>query len=250
MQEKNNVKMEGIENAEKGKETDTIDKLDEIDNIDNSLKGEMSGDSGNEETTAESVASLNIEERLSTADIQVKNDFPEEKINEEPQLQIIPESKIKPALEAFLFVAGNSISSERMKKLLDLDLDTIRKIISEINLEYKNNNHCFRIVEVAGGFQLVTRSEFAEYIKKFFGSRKTKHIAPSALETLAIIAYQQPVTKAKIEHVRGVNSDMQVQTLLEKKLIEISGRAEEVGRPLLYGTTKEFLDHFIERLCL
>lgn len=178
------------------------------------------------------------------AEGQLKKNENEEKINEEPQLQVIPESKIKPALEAFLFVAGNSISAERMKKLLDIDLDTIRRLISEINLEYKNNNHCFRIVEVAGGFQLVTRSEFAEYIRKFFGSRKIKHISPSSLETLSIIAYQQPVTKARIEHVRGVNSDMQVQTLLEKKLIEITGRAEEVGRPLLYGTTKEFLEYF------
>ncbi len=168
----------------------------------------------------------------------------EEKIFEEPQVQIIQPEKIKYVLEALLFVSGNSISTERLKKLLTIDLDSLRKNIFELNNEYKSTNRCFKIAEVADGFQLVTRPEFAPYIRKFFGSRKIKHIPPSALETLAIVAYQQPITKAKIEHIRGVNTDMQLQTLIEKKLVEITGRAEELGRPLLYGTTKSFLEYF------
>ncbi|HPG31257.1 MAG TPA: SMC-Scp complex subunit ScpB [bacterium] len=156
----------------------------------------------------------------------------------------IPEYMLKPVIESLLFISGNSITFEKMQKTLKIDFSKFRKYVFELNNLYKQNNHCFRIVEVANGFQLVTKTELADYIRRFFGARKIKHFPPSALEVLAIVAYKQPVTKATVEHIRGVNSDAQIQVLIEKKMAHIIGRAEELGRPLLYGTTKEFLEYF------
>jgi segregation and condensation protein B len=150
----------------------------------------------------------------------------------------------KPIIEAILFVSGNSVSFEKLKKIIELTLDELREIIDEINIEYEENDHSLKIIEVASGFQIVTRSEYSDWIRKFFGKKKIRHLPPSLLEVLSIIAYQQPITKAKIEHVRGVSCDVQLQNLMEKQMIQILGRAEELGRPKLYGTTKEFLEYF------
>ena len=169
-------------------------------------------------------------------------------ITENLQLEEEPENirdiDIAPIIESILFVSGHSVPFEKIQKIINIDLAVFRKKIQELNNIYQSNSQCFRIIEVAGGFQLVTKPEYARWIRKFFGIKKIKSLTPSALETLAIIAYKQPITKAKLESIRGVNSDAQIQQLLEKKMIQIIGRAEELGRPILYGTTVEFLEYF------
>jgi len=150
----------------------------------------------------------------------------------------------KPVIEAILFVSGTAVKYEKLKKIVKLDIREIRDIITELNVAYKKNGHSLKIIEVANGFQLVTRNEFSEWIKQLLDKKTLARITPAGLEVLAIIAYKQPVTKAQVEFVRGVNSDSLVQTLLESSMIQIVGRSEELGRPFLYGTTDKFLEYF------
>jgi len=149
-----------------------------------------------------------------------------------------------PVIESILFISGNSVPFEKIKKITNLEIEKIKNISKQLNKSYIENHNCFRIIEVANGLQLSTASEYSLWIRKFFGTRKIKHFSPSVLEVLSILAYKQPITKSKIEKVRGVSSDSQISNLIEKKMVEILGRAEELGRPLMYGTTKEFLEYF------
>ena len=108
----------------------------------------------------------------------------------------------------------------------------------------KNREGLFRIIEIAGGYQFATRPDVAAYVSRLYKDRSRRRLSGAALETLSIIAYKQPVSKSDIENIRGVNCDEVIKSLLEKNLITITGRAESVGRPLLYGTTQDFLRHF------
>jgi segregation and condensation protein B len=116
--------------------------------------------------------------------------------------------------------------------------------MGELIQEYKVRNTGLLIVEIANGYQMVTNPEYAEWVKKFRSSHMSSRLSIPALETLAIIAYRQPIIRAEIEQIRGVNSDSAIRTLLEKRLIKILGRKEVPGRPFLYGTTREFLQYF------
>jgi len=116
--------------------------------------------------------------------------------------------------------------------------------IEELNREYEQAGRAVRIVRVAGGYQFATKPEFAPWLGRMMRERSRRKLSVSALETLAVIAYKQPVTKPEIETIRGVNADYVLRTLLERSLVAIVGRASTPGRPLLYGTTREFLKHF------
>ncbi len=120
----------------------------------------------------------------------------------------------------------------------------IRRLIEELNLEYDETRRAFRIVEVAGGFQFATIRDYGEWVALLSKEKLRRRLSPAALETLAIIAYRQPVSKPEIESIRGVNCDQVLLSLLEKNLVSITGRSEGVGRPLLYGTTDDFLRAF------
>ena len=132
---------------------------------------------------------------------------------------------------------------KRKKKQL-IELATIHVAVQHLNAIYEQNGVAFRIVEIAGGYQFATRSEFGDYIARLFKEKSRRRLSGAALESLAIVAYKQPVSKNDIENIRGVNCDEVLKSLLEKNLITITGRAEAVGRPLLYGTTVDFLRHF------
>ena len=136
-----------------------------------------------------------------------------------------------------------TIVRKRKKKQL-IELGTVHAAIEHLNALYEENGRAFRIVEIAGGYQFATRSEYGEYVARLFKEKSRRRLSGAALESLAIIAYKQPVSKADIENIRGVNCDEVLKSLLEKNLITITGRAEAVGRPLLYGTTVDFLRHF------
>jgi segregation and condensation protein B len=131
----------------------------------------------------------------------------------------------------------------RKKKQL-IELTTIYAAVEQLNAQLEETVRPYRIVEIAGGYQFATRSEYAEYVSRLFKEKSRRRLSGASLETLAIIAYKQPVSKQDVENIRGVNCDEVLKSLLEKNLITITGRSESVGRPLLYGTTTEFLRHF------
>ncbi len=122
--------------------------------------------------------------------------------------------------------------------------EDIEKCVEELNSKYEGSNSSFKIISVAGGFLFATRPEYSKYLGYLSSEKSKRRLSSAALETLAIIAYKQPITKPELEIIRGVNSDYIINTLLEKSLITISGRAETIGRPLLYSTTPEFLKYF------
>jgi len=155
------------------------------------------------------------------------------------------EDEAKRALEALLFAADEPLSIARIREVLEgLDARQIRRLVEELRQDYERQRRAFTIEEIAGGYQMLTRAEFASLIKELYGTRKGAHLSPAALETLAIIAYKQPIKRTDIEDIRGVDSSGVLRTLLEKRLAKIAGRDEGLGRPILYGTTKKFLEFF------
>jgi len=155
------------------------------------------------------------------------------------------ENNLKSAVEALIFVSEKPITLEQIKKVLgDLDLTAIKKIIEELKNDYEISNRGMRIIEIAGGFQMIACTNFSSFLKKLFKSRNSEKLSKQALESLAIIAYKQPLTKAEIESLRNVNVDGVMKSLLDKNLIRICGRKKIPGRPFVFGTTREFLEHF------
>ncbi len=154
------------------------------------------------------------------------------------------DKEAKSIIEAVLFIAGEPLSIDTLRKLLEIDKVQIERLIKELINEYTLRNCGLLIVEVAGGFQMVTNPACAPWAKKLLLTAVPTRLSQPSLETLAIIAYKQPIIKSEIEAIRGVNSDGVVKTLLERRLIKILGRKEVPGRPLMYGTTREFLQYF------
>lgn len=155
------------------------------------------------------------------------------------------ENNIKPAIEALLFTSEKPLSIDRIRLALDnLDSAEIRKLIDELKTEYETTNRGIRIAEIAGGFRIVTAADFAPFLKKLYRDRFTDKLSKPALETLAIIAYKQPLTRVEIETLRNVNVDGVMKSLLERNLIRITGRKKAPGRPKVYGTTAQFMEYF------
>ncbi len=154
--------------------------------------------------------------------------------------------EIKFAIEALLFAGEKPLTPDEIKKAFDENLSDgdITGILGALKTDYETQRRGFRLIEIAGGWQIVTDARFAPQLKKFYQEREKRRLSRGALETLSVIAYKQPVTRADIEFIRGVNVDGALKTLLEKNLVKITGRKEVPGRPMLYGTTKEFLEHF------
>jgi segregation and condensation protein B len=150
----------------------------------------------------------------------------------------------KSILEAVLFIAGEPVSFDSLRNVLEIDRTELERIAKELIHDYTMNSNGLLVLEVAGGIQMVTNPAYSPWVKKLLSTAVPAKLSQPSLETLAIIAYKQPVIKAEIEAIRGVNSDGVVKTLLERKLVRILGRKEVPGRPLMYGTTKEFLHYF------
>jgi len=152
--------------------------------------------------------------------------------------------EIKSVLESLLFVADGPQSVQRLGEVLDqADRETIQSLLRELQNDFEGQNRGIRLVEVAGGYQLRTPKSNSEAVKKFLGGRPAR-MGKATLETLAIVAYRQPITKAEIEAIRGVDVDGVITTLLERNLIRAVARKDVPGRPFLYGTTPEFLQLF------
>ena len=150
----------------------------------------------------------------------------------------------KSVLEALLFLSGEPITLSTIKDVVDLPESEIKRLMDELVMQYRERNGGVFIAEIANGYQMVTNPGYSEWIIKFRSAQLSSRLSMPALETLSIIAYKQPIIKAEIEQLRGVNSDSAVKTLLEKRLVKVIGRKEAPGRPFLYGTTKEFLQYF------
>ena len=148
-------------------------------------------------------------------------------------------------LEALLFSTHHPLTAGRLAELMDLDsTKPVHQAIKALNEHYLETSRCFRIEQVAGGYQLLTLPEYGECLKKLHQREADAKLTKAALETLAIIAYKQPILRAEIESIRGVACGETIRSLMEKHLVKIAGRAEEPGRPILYGTTKRFLEVF------
>ena len=148
-------------------------------------------------------------------------------------------------LEAVLFMSRTPLPSRKLSQLAELEDGTqARTMIKDLNQHYDEIGRAFHIKQVAGGYQLRTRPQFADWIGRLEHTPRATRLSAPALETLTVVAYRQPIIKAEIEAVRGVSCGEMLRQLLEKNLIKIAGRSEKLGRPFLYATSKEFLAHF------
>lgn len=153
--------------------------------------------------------------------------------------------EIKRVIEAVLFVHHEPLVIDRMRELFgEVDPRLIRELTYELKSEYESQNRSFIIREIAGGFQMVSDPRYATWIKKIYKTGQSDKLSLPSLETLAIIAYKQPITRLEIEDIRGVNVENILKNLLEVNLLRVAGRKPGLGRPILYGTTKKFLDYF------
>jgi segregation and condensation protein B len=149
------------------------------------------------------------------------------------------------SLEALLLSTHHPLTGGRIAEVLDLpSTKPIRKAIKQLNEGYASTGRSFRVEQVAGGYQILTLPEFGDLLKKFHQKEVDAKLTKAAIETLAIIAYKQPILRADVESIRGVACGETIRSLMEKRLVKIAGRAEEPGRPILYGTTKRFLELF------
>ncbi|HZH93206.1 MAG TPA: SMC-Scp complex subunit ScpB [Tissierellaceae bacterium] len=152
--------------------------------------------------------------------------------------------ELKSIIEGLLFTFGEPIESSELAKVLDMPTKDVHSILLEMKDEFDYNRRGVRIIRFNKSFQLGTRPEHHEWIKQIVQGRNTRSLSNAALETLSIVAYKQPVTKADIDHIRGVKSDRSLETLIGRRLVKEAGKLDKPGRPNLYGTTDEFLRYF------
>lgn len=148
------------------------------------------------------------------------------------------------ALEAVLFAGGEPVPSARLCEVFEVDDETLSKVLKLLSNKLEDNNSGIKLLSLGDSYQLASRTEYAEYVRRAFDIKRKTPLSQAALEVLAVIAYNQPCTRSFVEQVRGVDCSGVVSTLVEKELIEERGRLELPGRPLLYGTTSTFLRSF------
>lgn len=156
----------------------------------------------------------------------------------------VNKKKVQSIIEAVLFAMGDSVEMSKLTHVLEMDAEEIKKIIEEMNSQYKKENRGIYILELEDSYQLCTKPELYEYLIKVAKAPRKYVMSDTLLETLSIIAYKQPVTRLEVEKIRGVSCDHAINRLLEFNLIQELGRLDAPGRPLLFGTTEEFLRTF------
>lgn len=154
------------------------------------------------------------------------------------------QDRIKGIIESILFAVGDGIEIKELANIIEIDTRELKKILLELSKDYEKENRGLMLVEFNNKIQLATKPEYSMHIKKILKPDSKQNLSQAAIETLAIIAYKQPITKVEIDEIRGVRSDRAITTLLERGLIRESGRLETTGRPILYCTTDEFLKYF------
>lgn len=157
---------------------------------------------------------------------------------------VYEDGRTKGIIEAVLFAMGNPVSIKELSELLDLTEKQLKQVLEEMVLEYENSSRGLYLVLFNNKVQLSTKPEYGDYIKRLVKPDSRQNLSQAALETLSIVAYRQPITKAEIDELRGVRSDRAISTLIEKGLIKENGRRETTGRPILYCTSEDFLKYF------
>ena len=155
------------------------------------------------------------------------------------------ERELKGAIEALLFISGSPLSVDRLKGIFEeATKQQIQAQLTALREEYESRDTCLLLAEVAGGYQMVTRPEYSGWIRKFKSVKASTKLSRPALETMAIIAYRQPITRMEVEAIRGVNIGGIIRNLMERRLVKIVGKKDVPGKPMMYGTTTEFLQYF------
>ena len=190
----------------------------------------------NEEASRELAAMVAEEESAAAMDAETPDDGP----LATPQSQ----AERTAVIEALIFVSEDPLTAKHIGDVLKEDKDVINQTLAALAEEFNARNGGLQLREVAGGWQFATRPEYHEHVRAFLKTRPSAKLSIASLETLAVIAYRQPVTVPEILEIRGVQSPSAIKTLLDKKLIVAKGRKETVGRPMMYGTSKEFLLQF------
>ena len=163
----------------------------------------------------------------------------------DPEAPILPPQEIRAVLEALIFASPHPVTAREVSQVMQgVPKSAWLEALEEIKQDYARDGRGLQVVEVAGGYQITTRPEYNDWVRQLLDPKPSAKLSIQALETLAVIAYKQPVTQPEVIELRGVKSGGVIKTLLEKRLIKIVGRKEVVGRPILYGTTKHFLLHF------
>jgi len=162
----------------------------------------------------------------------------------EPTADQAPEVTVESVIEAVLFASDEPITLNKLSMVVELTGKQVRQAIEALNTKYHDHGHAFRIETIAGGFQMLTLTGYESWLRKLVKARGDSKLSPAALETLAVVAYKQPAIRADIEAIRGVASGEILRNLMVKGLVKIVGRAEIIGRPMLYGTTRKFLEVF------
>jgi segregation and condensation protein B len=182
--------------------------------------------------------SAQLSEQIAAAEAEAQKDVP-------LPVSAAPDNPLR-VLEALLFASDEILTTERIKAIVpgQPDARKIRQMVEKLNVQLAGERHPFEIVEIGGGYQFRTVSYYYPWMVQLFKEKSQRKLSIQSLECLAIISYKQPITKAEIESIRGLISDGAMKTLLERRLITISGRSEKPGRPLLYTTTREFLEYF------
>ena len=161
-----------------------------------------------------------------------------------PFMNDLNKNSLKSAIEALLFASGEPLSLQDLVNHLEEKSKLIEIIIQEMMEEYENSNRGIKIICIKGSYQLVTKAQNADYIQKLLKKNKRQSLSQASIESLAIVAYKQPITRIDIDEIRGVKSESAIQRLIERDLIKEIGRLDVPGRPILYGTTEEFLRQF------
>ena len=152
--------------------------------------------------------------------------------------------EIEAVIEGLLFASGDALPLEKLSEILEIDKKTVKLILNDMTVNFLSSGRGLLIREVDGKYQLCTRPEHHEYLRKLFEPRQRQGLSQAAFEILSIIAYNQPITRAKIEHIRGVSSESAITRLIERNLITEAGRLDAPGKPVLFETTDEFLRSF------
>lgn len=158
--------------------------------------------------------------------------------------EVSRKAKIKSAVEAMLFASGEPLSLKDLSHNLEIQAKALEEILKEMINDYEDENRGIKLIAINDGYQLVTKTENSDFIQKLLKKNRRQSLSQASIESLAIIAYKQPITRIDIDEIRGVKSESAIQKLVEKNLIKDIGRLEVPGRPILYGTTDEFLRQF------
>jgi segregation and condensation protein B len=227
-----------------GDELSSIDEIDANDEPDELFAESFEGDDVDESEDVEEFEAGPIriiddhEPSVASGDLELVAAEPDDVIT-------ATHEELKPAIEAILFVAEEPLPIKQLSKILgDVAEEDVRAAVDELVAEYDARQSGLEFREIAGGWRVSTRPQHHEFLRKYLKSRPSARLSLPALETLAVVAYKQPITAPEILEIRGVTSSSAIKTLLEKRLIVTKGRKETVGRPMMYGTSKEFLIQF------